>query len=141
VNPTVWQAGKRTIGGREKHYRSRWEANYARYLEALRVRGKLLAWEHEPETFWFEGIKRGVVSYLPDFRITKADGTVEYREVKGWMDKRSKTKLKRMAKYHPSVIVRVIQKKQYDLIEKRRGHLIQGWEMKEPVKRARKPKA
>jgi hypothetical protein len=34
----------------------------------------------------------------------------EYVEVKGYMDAKSKTKIKRMAKYHPSVRLRVVMK-------------------------------
>lgn len=103
-----WKAAWREIGGQRKFFRSRWEANYARYLEWLKSQRKIIRWEHEPDVFWFEGLKRGCVSYLPDFKVTMADGTIEYHEVKGWMDAQSKTKLKRMAKYFPSVYVEVI---------------------------------
>ncbi len=74
----------------------------------LRKNASLTKWEHEKETFWFEKIRRGCRSYLPDFRITHMDGKVEYHEVKGWMDARSKTKIKRMAKYYPHIKLRVI---------------------------------
>ena len=89
------KSGWREIGGIRKYYRSRWEANYARYLEFLKVNGEIEKWEHEPETFWFEGIKRGVMSYLPDFRVTEKNGDIVFHEVKGWMDARSITKIKR----------------------------------------------
>lgn len=98
-----WKAAWRVIGGVKKYFRSRWEANYARYLELQKQHGLILAWQHEPETFWFDGVKRGCVSYLPDFKVTLTSGAIEYHEVKGWMDDRSKTKIKRMAKYHPNV--------------------------------------
>lgn len=100
-----WKAGWRTIGMQRIYARSRWEANYARYLEFQKLWGVIADWAHEPETFWFEKIKRGCRSYLPDFRITNNDGSVEYHEVKGWMDDRSKTKIRRMAKYHPTVVL------------------------------------
>lgn len=89
------------LGGQRIFCRSSWEAKYAHYLEWLKGRGEILKWEHEPHTFWFEKIKRGVRSYLPDFRVTHAGGSTEWHEVKGWMDKKSKTKIKRMAKYYP----------------------------------------
>ena len=85
-----WKSGWRTIGGQRGYYRSRWEANYARYLEWLRVRGDIKYWSHEKDTFWFEKIKRGVRSYLPDFRVTEINGDVVYHEVKGWMDRRTR---------------------------------------------------
>ena len=49
-----WKAGWREIGGYKKYYRSRWEANYARYLEWLRNNNLIAGWLHESETFWFE---------------------------------------------------------------------------------------
>ena len=123
-----WKAAWREIGGIRKYYRSAWEANYARYLEWLLSLGEIKAWEHEPETFWFEGIKRGVRSYLPDFRVTENSGEVVYHEVKGYMDKKSKTKIKRMAKYHPDVRLIVIDSRAYNAIKKKVQSLIDGWE-------------
>lgn len=122
------EQGWHEIGGKRCYFRSRWEANYARYLEWLKTRGNILDWEYEPETFWFKGIKRGVVSYKPDFR-TREHQQIEftYWEVKGWMDPQSKTKLKRMAKYHPAVKVIVISKKQYSEIGRKLGPVIPGW--------------
>lgn len=125
---TSWKQGWRTIGGIDKYYRSRWEANYARYLEWLKKQGQIRAWEHEPETFWFGGIMRGVRSYLPDFRVIENNGDVIYHEVKGWMDDRSKTKIKRMAKYHPGITLLVIEAKGYKAIAKQMSSLIEEWE-------------
>src|SRR4030042_269614 len=47
----TWKGGWREIGGKKKYYRSRWEANYARYLEFLKVNGEINGWEHKPKTF------------------------------------------------------------------------------------------
>lgn len=64
----------RAKGGRrddlgDTWFRSSWEANYARYLNLL-MRMKLVTeWSYEPETFWFNGVRRGCVSYRPDFRV------------------------------------------------------------------------
>lgn len=124
----TWKADWRTIGGQTKYFRSRWEANYARYLEWLKTIGNITSWEHEPETFWFDGIKRGCVSYLPDFRVTNPNGTIEYHEVKGWMDDRSKTKIKRMAKYYPAIKLIVIDAKGYRKLAKQIAAAIDGWE-------------
>lgn len=123
-----WKQGWREIGGINKYYRSRWEANYARYLEWLKKNNQILKWEHEPQTFWFDGIKRGCMSYLPDFRITELDERIVFHEVKGWMDDRSKTKIKRMAIYHPDVKLIVIDGKGYKSIEKKIKPLILDWE-------------
>lgn len=123
-----WKGGWREIGGIRKYYRSRWEANYARYLNWLKENGHIADWKHEPKTFWFEGIKRGCVSYLPDFWVQENNGAESYHEVKGWMDSKSKTKLKRMAKYHPDVKVVLIEKKGYMAIAKDVQGFIPDWE-------------
>lgn len=123
-----WKADWREIGGKRKYFRSRWEANYARYLEFLKSNGEILEWHHEKTTFWFDGVKRGTVSYLPDFDVTEKSGEITHHEVKGWMDDRSATKLKRMAKYHPEKTLVLVQEKQYREIEKKFSFLIPGWE-------------
>lgn len=124
----TWKAAWREIGGKKKYYRSRWEANYARILEWRLLQGDIAKWEHEPLTFWFEGVKRGCVSYLPDFRVTYADGKIEYHEVKGWMDAKSKIKIKRMAKYHPEVTLIVINGKQYKKLASILSRVVPEWE-------------
>lgn len=111
-------------------FRSRWEANYARYLNLLIERKAIAKWEFEVDTFWFENIKRGVRSYTPDFKVYGMDGRIWYEEVKGWMDKKSATKLKRMKKYHPTVQVIVVGESQYKEIEKALSGAIPHWERK-----------
>lgn len=106
--PTAWKAAWHVIDGRRNYYRSHWEYHYALYLQMLKEKGKITEWEHEPHTFWFEGIKRGVCSYKPDFRVTHLNDSQEYCEVKGYYDSKSLTKIKRMAKYHPKVKFRVV---------------------------------
>ena len=123
-----WKAGWHFIGKHRKYYRSRWEANYARYLEWRRARGEIQSWEHEPKVFWFEGIRRGVCSYKPDFRVVERDGTAVWHEVKGWMDARSRTTLNRMRKYFPDEIVIVIDKEKYKEIRRRFAPMVEGWE-------------
>jgi len=68
-------------------FRSSWESNFARYLNYI---GEV--WKYEPKTFFFEGYKRGSLSYTPDFYLSRENVWIE---VKGWMDSKSKTKLKR----------------------------------------------
>lgn len=89
-------------------FRSSWEYYYAIFLEKLQQEGKIINWKHEPKCFWFDGIKRGVVSYLPDFCITHNNGSEEWVEVKGYFDSKSQTKMKRMAKYYPNVNIRLV---------------------------------
>lgn len=129
IDRTCWKGGWREIGGYRKYYRSRWEANYARYLEYLRIRGEITDWAHEPTTFWFEGIRRGVNNYLPDFRVVYPERGEEYHEVKGWMDSKSATKIKRMGRYHPDVKLVIIDRKIYSGLEREFGKIIEGWEI------------
>lgn len=123
-----WKAGWRDVGGQRAFFRSRWEANYAHYLEWLRVNGQIASWEHEPETFWFEAIKRGVRSYLPDFLVTEVNGSKAYHEVKGWMDSRSKTTIRRFGKYYPQHKLIVVDSVAYRAIKRKVAGMIEGWE-------------
>ena len=66
-----------TIGNKKIFFRSSWEYYYAIFLEKLRLEGKIRDFFHEPKCFWFNGIKRGVVSYLPDFQIIHNNGSEE----------------------------------------------------------------
>lgn len=120
-------SGWSEIGGKRYYFRSLWERNYAHYLEWLKLRGLIKDWSFESHTFWFDKIKRGVRSYLPDFLVIECSGSETWHEVKGWMDSKSATKIKRMAKYYPDVKLIVIDKKQYSLIAKYAA-LIPGWE-------------
>lgn len=123
-----WKAAWHEIGGGRKYYRSKWESNYAYYLQWLKEKGEILDWKHEPKVFWFEGIKRGTVSYLPDFLVIEKNGKEVYHEVKGWMDDRSKTKISRMAKYYPDVTLIVIDSKAYQSLRKAVSKIVPGWE-------------
>ena len=96
--------------GKRIFMRSGWELKYARILDARIDAGEILKWEYEAETFEFEKIKRGTRSYTPDFKIWLPDGSVVFHEVKGWMDAKSKTRIKRMAKYFPDVTLVIISK-------------------------------
>ena len=114
------------LGG--KFFRSRWEANYARYLKWLHSIGEIQSWEYEPHIFRFEGVSRGPYSYLPDFRVVVKDGTAEWHEVKGWMDAASRGKLKRFAKFYPGENLVLIDKKQYTAIQAKVWRVVPGWE-------------
>lgn len=72
--------------------RSNWEANIARIFRAYSIE-----FEFEPKVFSFP-IKRGTKGYIPDFYLTE---TQEWFEVKGYLDDKSKIKIKRFKKYYP----------------------------------------
>lgn len=122
-----WRRGRRPDLGHH-HFRSGWEANYARYLNWLKEKGEIFNWDYEADIFWFDKIKRGVRSYTPDFKVWEtANSEPCYHEVKGWMDPRSKTKIKRMRIYHPKIKLIVIDSKAYRALAKYAA-LIPGWE-------------
>ena len=100
----------RTFPGKRYYFRSKWEIHYAQYLEFLRRSQIVTDWSYESKTFWFEEIKRGVRSYKPDFQVFRPDGTHYWVEVKGYMDAKSATKLKRMRKYYPSEEIYIVDK-------------------------------
>jgi hypothetical protein len=123
----------RGLGGKRadlenRYFRSRWEANWARYLNWMKSRSEIVRWEYEVDTFQFDGIKRGGRFYTPDFKITKNDSSVEYHEVKGWMDPQSATKLKRMKKYYPGVKIMLVERALYYSVQKELWKMIPGWE-------------
>jgi len=112
------------INGKEMFFRSKWEANYALYLDFLIKRKQILRWEYEKDVFIFEKIKFGTRSYRPDFKVYNLDKTIEYHEVKGYMDSKSKTKIKRMAKYYPDIKLTIIDKDVYGDIKKKLGKIL-----------------
>ncbi len=85
------------------YLKSSYEIRYAKYLDFLAKFGHLKRWRYEPDIFWFDGIKRGINNYTPDFKTEHNDGSIEYIEVKGYMDSESKTKIKRMRIYYPNI--------------------------------------
>ena len=128
VNGRSWKSEWRTIGGQRHYYRSSWEANYARYLEQQKQSGLICNWEHECERFWFDPDVVGCVSYLPDFRVTNNDASVEYHEVKGWMDEDSATKIRRMAEFHPEIKLVVRDPAWYKANQRQLSQTVPGWE-------------
>ena len=108
--------------------RSKWEANQARFLQFMKEQGLITYWTHEPRTWYFDGLKRGTNNYKPDFEITHNTGEFEVHEVKGYMDSKSATKLKRMGIYYPFVKVRVIDSEWFKNNNKKGQAFVKGWE-------------
>jgi hypothetical protein len=118
------------LGGR--YFRSRWEANWARYLDFLVANraDRTERWEYEPDTFTFP-VGRGTTSYTPDFKVWERGKPPVYQEVKGWMDPQSRVRLRRMAQHYPDVTVQVVDQAAYREVERKLGRLIRGWEFGE----------
>lgn len=158
-----YERGYVVFGDRAVFVRSRWEANICAYYEFLKAHGKIHDWEYEPETFWFEGIKRGTNNYKPDFKITEMrtdqfildeTDTFHWVEVKGYWEQKDTVKQNRMAKYHPNVKMVYILEKQYNDIAFD-SHLYPGWgqpfrkkeevqhllDLRPPKEKAKRPKS
>jgi len=95
------KSGWREVGGKRIYFRSQFELQYAVKLQGYKEVGMIKDWEHEPKVFYFEGIKRGVTNYTPDFKVYNNDGSHHWVETKGYWDAKSKTKVKRFRKYFP----------------------------------------
>lgn len=106
------------------YVRSRWEANYARYLNLLLAEGKIEDWEYEPRRFEFTSIKRGTTSYLPDFKVTYSNKRIEWHEVKGYWTQQGKTAVKRFRKYYPDEVLIIVD---YNEVKARKSE-IKNWE-------------
>jgi len=125
---TTSSAKWRTIGTTTKYFRSKWEYNYACFLEYQKKNGFIEDWKHEPQTFWFEGIKRGTVSYLPDFKVTLSNDSHYWVEVKGFYDRKSLTKIKRFHKYFPEERLQLVDATWFAHANKVFASIIPGWE-------------
>ena len=66
-------------------YASLLERDYALYLDALKMAGKVLVWQYEPLSFRLADKDIGQVWYKPDFLVEYPDGTFTLDEVKGFM--------------------------------------------------------
>lgn len=124
------KAGWRQIGDKRVYCRSKWEANYGRYLQFLKEESLIEDWDHEPKTFWFP-IKRGVVSYLPDFLVTNIENhpiKTYWVEVKGFWDARSKTKVKRFYKYFPEEVLKTVDGNWFKENNPKMRVIIKEWE-------------
>ena len=77
----------------KKYFRSKMEANVARYYRYI---GELYIYEYWE--FEFKGIKRGSRFYKPDFFLAVVNRWIE---VKGRFGDSDKTKLRRFKKYYP----------------------------------------
>ena len=105
-----------------QYFRSSWEANIARILNHLNIE-----WKYEYKRFNFSEEKEGVLSYQPDFYLPKYN---KWIEVKGWMDEKSKLRLKLFKKYYPteSLNLILINEEIYLLLNKQYSKIVENWE-------------
>lgn len=100
------------------HYvRSRWEANYARYLKYNNI-----AYEYEKYRFTLKNNDR-YITYTPDFKC----GDIFY-EVKGWWNEKSLLIKRLMKEQYPDIKIKYINEKEYFSIKKLFFIKIPAWE-------------
>ena len=99
------------IGRPYAPYRSKWEQQYAEYLDRLVAVQRVLVWRYEPER-----LEIGVgAKYTPDFSVLLPGAErVEYREVKGYRREASIVRIKAAALRYPLF--------RFVLVTKRNGH-------------------
>lgn len=122
----VWK-GWYEIDGKKMYLKSNWERRFCLYLSFMKKHSHIVDYWYEPETFWFDGIRRGTTNYKPDFKVQFPSGNFEYYEVKGYMTAKDHTKMKRMKKYHPNEKVSIISKDWFKSNGKQLKALIEGW--------------
>jgi hypothetical protein len=76
----------------DMNVRSSWEANLVRVMKLYKI-----DFQFEPRVFSYP-VKRGTKGYTPDFFLVRNS---EWIEVKGYLDDKSKIKLKRFKRYYP----------------------------------------
>lgn len=121
--------GFRTIGGKKHFFRSLWEINFCHFLEWQKSNGWIKDWEYEPRLFQFpiEKYKTGPFFYKPDVHVTNSDDSKHWCEIKGWMTKESKKKIKRFNKHYPDEKIFIITGKEMRKIAKYK-RMIPNWE-------------
>ena len=107
------------------HMRSRWEANFARYLKA-----KKIAFCYEPTQFAIVLPDGKTTTYTPDFLIQDS----YFIEVKGWLRPYNKMVLANAIAQLPKPLY-LLQRTQYEWLEKYSAPNIPNWEYTRPPKR------
>jgi len=132
MNYTNIQAGWFDEGGKRYYMRSNWERNYARVLNLLKENKIIKDWQYEPRKFIFDKISTGTRCYIPDFRVEQDGGGHYWVEVKGYYDKKSKTKLARMRRYYPDETIYLVGADWYKQNAPKFSKIIKTWEKPEP---------
>jgi len=113
--------------GEKVFLRSKWEINFAAYLDWLVGLGEIKGWRYEPTEFEFHAVKRGTRYYKPDFQVINHDGSVVWYEVKGRWTQKAKTQVNRFRKYYPDEKLIIVDADAYKAIARSCGNLVTGW--------------
>jgi hypothetical protein len=108
-----WLPNKSCIAPQQTRitFRSRMEADWARWLEFQVENGDIAGWLYEPCVFHFPTLT--APRYRPDFLVITPSGRCYFQEVKGLETSRDRTLQRRMAKYHPSVTIEQVNRRRF----------------------------
>lgn len=96
------------VGGKSCHFRSKFERNWAKYLEFLKEQGEIFDWNYETIDLIFANEIKGVKSWLIDFTVEKNDGSLYYQECKGLLEGKDVTRFIRASKYYPNAKIELV---------------------------------
>ncbi len=94
---------------------SRWEANFARTMNLLKIK-----WVFQPKTFDLKTQRYTPDFYLPDFN--------EYVEIKNFLSDYSLNRDREFRQLYPKIKLTLILKEDYLKLQKKFSSLIQNWE-------------
>lgn len=97
------------------YFYSRWEANFARLMNYLKIR-----WEYAPKTFNLE-----TQNYTPDFYLPEANIFIE---VKNFMWKYSQQRDEKFRKLYPNIKLELLLKDDYLKLQNTYSNFIKNWE-------------
>ena len=109
------RAGIRPDISQTIYFFSRWEANFARLMNFLRIK-----WVHQPRTFQLHSQK-----YTPDFYLPEM-GT--YIEIKNFLSAYSRNRDEEFRRLYPDLELRLILKDEYLALQNTYAHKIPLWE-------------
>ncbi len=91
-----------------KWYHSKAEAEYAAYLDQLKVSGEIKDWKRQVKyPLEVNGIH--ISNYYADFHVITKDGSTEVHEVKGAMTPIARMKLRLFEACYPDILLRIIR--------------------------------
>ena len=97
------------------NFYSRWEANFARILELLKMK-----WSFQPRRFDLDGHY-----YTPDFYLPEFD---TYIEIKNFLSKYSEERDRKFRELYPQIKLLLITKKEYNILQDSFSSLVKNWE-------------
>ena len=97
------------------YFFSRWEANFARILNLLKVK-----WKFQPKTFELKTQK-----YTPDFYLSGED---TYVEIKNFLSEYSRKRDSEFRELYPDIKLKLILKVDYLELQEKFSLLIKNWE-------------